>query len=87
MLNLLDNKVQISMTLKLLNKLSNENSYITKLVTVIFRKLFKYGNQYKKPVGLYLCIEDVYNISETTDDMLRILKNEYVHTIVNKQTK
>lgn len=86
-LNLLDNKVQTSMTLKLLNKLSDENSYITKLVAVIFRKLFKYDNQYKKPVGLYLCIEDVYNISETTDDMLRILKNEYVHTIVNKQTK
>lgn len=87
MLNLLDNKVQTSLTLKLLNKLSNENSYITKLIASIFRKLFNYGNQYKKPVGLYLCIEDVYNISETTDEMLRILKNEYVHSIVNKQTK
>lgn len=86
-LNLLDNKVQTSLTLKLLHKISDENSYIAKLVAVIFRKLFKYGNQYKKPVGLYLCIEDVYNISETTDDMLRILKNECVHTIVNKQTK
>ena len=41
----------------------------------------------RKPVGLYLCTEDVYNISETTDEMLRILKNEYVHSIVNKQTK
>lgn len=86
-LNLLDNKVQTSLTLKLLNKLSDENSDITKLIAVIFRKLFKYGNQYKKPVGLYLCTEDVYNISETTDEMLRILKNEYVHSIVNKQTK
>lgn len=83
-LNLLDNKVQTSTTLKLLNKLSDENSYITKLIAGIFRKLFKYGNRYKKPVGLYLCIEDVYNISETTDDMLRILKNEYVNSIVNK---
>ena len=86
-LNLLNNKVQTSMTLKLLNKLSDENSYITKLIAVVFRKLFNYGNQYKKPVGLYLCIEDVYNISETTDEMLGILKNEYVHSIVNKQTK
>lgn len=86
-LNLLNNKVQTSMTLKLLNKLSDENSYITKLIDVIFRKLFKYGNQYKKPVGLYLCIEDVFNISETTDEMLRTLKNEYVYSIVNKQTK
>ena len=86
-LNLLDNKVQTSLTLKLLHKISDENSYITKLIAVIFRKLFKYGNQYKKPVGLYLCTEDVYNISETTDEMLRILKNEYVHSIVNKQTK
>lgn len=86
-LNLLDNKVQTSLTLKILNKLSNENSYIAKLVAVIFRKLFNYGIQYKKPVGLYLCIEDVYNISKTTDEMLRILKNEYVHSIVNNQTK
>lgn len=86
-LNLLDNKVQTSLTLKLLHKISDENSYIAKLVAVIFRKLFNYGNQYKKPVGLYLCTEDVYNISETTDEMLRILKNEYVHSIVNKQTK
>ena len=86
-LNLLDNKVQTSLTLKLLNKLSDENSYITKLIAVIFRKLFKYGNQYKKPVGLYLCTEDVYNISETTDEMLRTLKNECIHSIINKQTK
>ena len=86
-LNLLDNKVQTSLTLKLLHKISDENSYIAKLVAVIFRKLFNYGNQYKKPVGLYLCTEDVYNISETTDEMLRILKNESVYSIVNKQTK
>lgn len=86
-LNLLDNKVQTSLILKLLHKISDENSYIAKLVAFIFRKLFNYGNQYKKPVGLYLCTEDVYNISETTDEMLRILKNEYVHSIVNKQTK
>lgn len=86
-LNLLDNKVQSSLTLKLLNKLSDENSYITKLIAVVFRKLFKYGNQYKKPVGLYLCTEDVYSISETTDEMLRTLKNESVYSIVNKQTK
>lgn len=86
-LNLLDNKVQTSLTLKLLNKLSDENSYITTLVAVIFRKLFKYGSQYKKPVGLYLCIEDVYNISEITEEMLRTLKNECIHSIVNKQTK
>lgn len=86
-LNLLDNKVQSSLTLKLLHKISDENSYIAKLVAVIFRKLFKYSNQYNKPAGLYLCIEDVFNISETTDEMLRILKNEYVHSIVNKQTK
>lgn len=86
-LNLLDNKVQTSLTLKLLHKISDENSYIARLVAVIFRKLFKYSNQYNKPVGLYLCIEDVFNISETTDEMLRTIKNEYVHSIVNKQTK
>lgn len=86
-LNLLDNKVQSSLTLKLLHKISDENSYIAKLVAVIFRKLFKYSNQYNKPVGLYLCIEDVFNISETTDEMLRTLKNEFIHSIVNKQTK
>lgn len=86
-LNLLDNKVQSSLTLKLLHKISDENSYIAKLVAVIFRKLFKYSNQYNKPVGLYLCIEDVFNIFETTDEMLRTLKNEFIHSIVNKQTK
>lgn len=86
-LNLLNNKVQTSLTLKILNKLSDENSYIAKLAAVLFRKLFNYGNQYKKPVGLYLLTEDVYNISETTEEMMRILKNEYVHSIVNKQTK